>query len=167
MASHAHLAADDPALIDAAAAAMDAGGVAWTSLRADVFAVLAAGAQPMSAYDVTERVSARVGRRVQANSVYRILDLFVVNNLAKRVESRNAYVVNTHPACVHDCIFLVCEGCGDTRHLDDDRLAGALRARASAAGFLPLRPVLEVQGRCERCGDSATEKDNDDKRATF
>jgi Fur family transcriptional regulator, zinc uptake regulator len=109
----------------------------------------------MSAYEVTDRVSARSGRRVAANSVYRILDLFVAHNLAKRVESRNAYLVNTHPACVHDCIFLVCDRCGATRHLDDDALAGALRARAAAAGFQPKRPVLEVTGHCAACAGLA------------
>jgi Fur family zinc uptake transcriptional regulator len=37
---------------------------------------------------------------VAANSVYRILDLFVGANLARRVESANAYIANDHPiAC--------------------------------------------------------------------
>jgi Fur family zinc uptake transcriptional regulator len=39
------------------------------------------------------------GKRVAANSVYRILDLFVRTNLANRVESANAYLANTHPGC--------------------------------------------------------------------
>jgi Fe2+ or Zn2+ uptake regulation protein len=84
------------------------------------------------------------GRRVAANSVYRILDLFVGANLARRVESANAYVANDHPDCLHDCIFLICDSCGNTTHLDDDKLAGGVRAAASAAGFSPERPVIEV-----------------------
>ena len=65
--------------------------------------------KPASAYDIAEAVSKARGKRVAANSVYRILDLFVGTNLARRVESANAYVANAHPGCLHDCIFLICD----------------------------------------------------------
>jgi Fur family zinc uptake transcriptional regulator len=91
------------------------------------------------------------GRRVAANSVYRILDLFVGANLARRVESANAYVANQHPDCLHDCIFLICDACGQATHLDDDNLSGGVRAAAAKAGFAAKRPVIEVHGRCGTC----------------
>lgn len=139
------------ALRDAARDALVARGVQWTDLRASVFDALATGGQPVSAYDVADRLSAASGRRVAANSVYRILDLFVAHNLAKRVESRNAYVANSHPSCAHDCIFLVCEQCGRIDHVDDDTLASGMRARAERAGFAPSRAVLELLGVCTAC----------------
>jgi len=120
-------------------------------MRADVFAVLAAQAKPASAYDIAEGVSARRGKRVAANSVYRILDLFVRTNLARRVESANAYVANSHPGCRHDCIFLICDSCGQAVHLDDDRLTGALVSAAKGAGFADVRPVVELRGHCADC----------------
>lgn len=155
-AAHAHHAPGSADLEAAARQQLVAQDVAWTDLRAGVFAALAGMAGPASAYDVADMVSKASGRRVAANSVYRILDLFVAHNLAKRVESRNAYVVNTHPDCAHDCIFLVCEQCGRIEHLDDDRLAGQMRATARLAGFGPMRAVLEMVGRCRRCQDDAT-----------
>jgi Fur family transcriptional regulator, zinc uptake regulator len=155
-ATHAHSPAThwEPgsrALKEAARDALAEQGVQWTELRETVFDALAEGERPVSAYDVAERVSALTGRRIAANSVYRILDLFVAHNVAKRVESRNAYVVNRHPTCAHDCIFLVCEGCGRIDHLDDDRLADGMRERAAGAGFQPSRAVLELLGRCPTC----------------
>ncbi len=149
--AHTHLAAGTAALDDAARESLLDQGVAWTELRANVFSALSRAGGPVSAYEVADRVSASTKRRIAANSVYRILDLFVLHNLAKRVESRNAYVANTHPSCAHDCIFLVCEACGKIDHLDDDRLASAMRARALASGFQPSRPVLELLGRCHSC----------------
>ncbi|MGL6043387.1 MAG: Fur family transcriptional regulator [Sandaracinobacteroides sp.] len=139
------------ALKAAARTAIEARGVQWTGLRDTVFDALAADSRPVSAYDVADRVSKTVGRRIAANSIYRILDLFVEHNLAKRVESRNAYVANIHPSCAHDCIFLVCEACGRIDHLDDDSLADRMRARATATGFGPRRAVLELTGRCAAC----------------
>jgi Fur family zinc uptake transcriptional regulator len=139
------------ALVDAARTSLVAQGVQWTDLRAQVFEALARDGRPVSAYDVAERLSAEAGRRIAANSVYRILDLFVEHNLAKRVESRNAYVANTHPSCAHDCIFLVCESCGRIDHIDDDSLAKGMRSRAEGTGFTPRRPVLELVGLCQDC----------------
>ena len=120
-------------------------------MRADVFDALVAQERPASAYDIADSVSRRRDKRVAANSVYRILDLFVRTNLARRVESANAYVANSHPGCQHDCIFLICDSCGKAVHLDDDRLTGALVSAAHGAGFAQIRPVVELRGHCAEC----------------
>ncbi len=150
MAKHHHL--HNPAeLATAAQATLEKAGEQWTPMRATVFGSLAGFSKPASAYDIADAVSKAEGRRVAANSVYRILDLFVANNLAQRVESANAYVANSHPGCVHDCIFLVCDACGQTTHIDDDRVTRGVRDAAEATGFAPVRPVIEVRGRCTAC----------------
>ena len=151
MAAHVHHSHSGAGLTDAARSTMEKSGEQWTPMRAAVFDALAGFDKPASAYDIAEKVSTVQGRRVAANSVYRILDLFVGANLARRVESANAYIANDHPDCLHDCIFLICDSCGNTTHLDDDKLAGGVRAAASAAGFSPERPVIEVRGTCGEC----------------
>ena len=150
-AHHDHVNHAGHELVTAARDAMVAGGEQWTDMRAAVFESLASFDQPASAYDIADKVSATLGRRIAANSVYRILDLFVAKNVAMRVESRNAYLANAHPDCLHDCIFLVCDGCGATTHVDNDALAKSVRDTARAAGFEPERPVIEVRGRCADC----------------
>ena len=137
--------------MDAARATLEGAGEQWTEMRRSVFAALAGFENPASAYDIAEAVSKTRGKRVAPNSVYRILDIFVDKNLALRVESANAYVANAHPDCVHDCIFLVCDVCGDTSHIDDDPVSRAIRKVASASGFRPDRPVIEVRGTCVPC----------------
>lgn len=138
-------------LATAARATLEKSGEQWTSMRASVFDELAKFDKPASAYDIAEAVSKREGRRVAANSIYRILDLFVGANLVRRVESANAYITNAHPDCLHDCIFLVCDSCGQTTHLDNDVITGGVRSAAQAAGFSPVRPVIEVRGTCADC----------------
>ncbi len=151
MAVHQHKEPHGNALALAAQATLEQLGEQWTTMRARIFEALAGFDKPASAYDIAEAVSKIEGRRVAANSVYRILDLFVGANLARRVESANAYVANAHPGCLHDCIFLVCDNCGQTVHIDDDRLAQSVRSAARAAGFSPERPVIEVRGKCADC----------------
>ena len=152
--AHVHLLHEGSALAVAAQAALERAGEQWTSMRAAVYAALAGRDRPASAYDIAEAVSKSEGRRVAANSVYRILDLFVAANLARRVESVNGYVANAHPDCRHDCIFLLCESCGQATHIDDDRLTGGIRGAAEKSGFVATRPVIEVRGRCAECGDA-------------
>ncbi len=149
--SHHHHSHEGESLAQAAQETMERSGEQWTAMRAAIFEALASFDKPASAYDIADKVSKAQGRRVAANSVYRILDLFVGANLARRVESANAYIANDHPDCLHDCIFLICDSCGNTTHIDDDRLSGGVRAAAREAGFAPDRPVIEVRGRCGDC----------------
>ncbi len=148
---HAHTLHHGTLLAVAAQAALEASGEQWTDMRSRVFDALAGFDRPASAYDIAEAMSKLEGRRIAANSIYRILDLFVAANLARRVESANAYLANAHPDCIHDCIFMICDACGNTTHIDDDAVTGAVRAAAGATGFGVSRPVIEVRGTCSAC----------------
>mgnify|MGYP001302399260 CR=1 FL=1 len=148
---HHHHEPTGHSLIEEAAKALTDAGEQWTGMRAEVFEALSAQPRPASAYDIAEAVSNARGKRVAANSVYRILDLFVASNLARRIESANAYIANPHPGCRHDCIFLICDSCGRATHLDDDSLTGALVDAARKAGFADIRQVVELRGVCSDC----------------
>jgi len=151
MARHDHHLHEGDALKSAARDRLTQQGEQWTGMRAAVFDALAGFDKPASAYDVAEAVSKAEGRRIAANSVYRILDLFVGANLARRVESANAYIANQHPECLHDCIFLICDICGQAVHIDDDALSESIRKAATKAGFSAPRPMMEVRGKCSDC----------------
>lgn len=154
MTRHDHQLHQGESLKTAARERLTKQGEQWTEMRASVFDALASFDKPASAYDIAEAVSKAQGRRVAANSVYRILDLFVGANLARRVESANAYIANKHPECLHDCIFLICDSCGQAVHIDDDALSGGVRKAAANAGFSSARPVIEVRGTCGDCGNN-------------
>lgn len=149
---HRHADLHGQSLVKAAEAALTNAGQQWTPMRSKVLAALCELQRPSSAYEIADLISKSEGRRVPTNSVYRILDVFVETNLVRRVESTNAYVANSHPSCKHDCIFLICDFCGDVTHLDDDRVARSFRNAAKFKGFQPERPVIEMHGRCARCG---------------
>jgi Fur family zinc uptake transcriptional regulator len=153
MTRHDHQLHEGESLKAAARDTLTRQGEQWTGMREAIFEALASFEKPASAYDIAEQVSKAQGRRVAANSVYRILDLFVNANLARRVESANAYVANQHPGCLHDCIFLICDNCGQAVHIDDDSLTSGVRKAAKEAGFSAPRPVIEVRGTCGDCED--------------
>jgi len=123
MSGHAHHEHSGSGLAEAARAVLVEGGEQWTEMRADVFAALAAQERPASAYDIAESVSTLRGKRVAANSVYRILDLFVRTNLARRDAYRRR---QPDPQCSQgrrSCRFQRRSPCGrGARHLRGLRL---------------------------------------------
>lgn len=149
--AHRHIEANGESLAAEARLVMQDAGEAWTDMRAQIFDAVAEIGKPASAYEIADIVSKNRGKRVAPNSVYRILDLFVSKNLVRRVESANAFVANSHPGCFHDCIFLICDTCGNAVHIDNDRLSRDVRAAAEATGFSAERPVIEVRGKCADC----------------
>ncbi|MXO86058.1 transcriptional repressor [Altererythrobacter aurantiacus] len=151
MNAHSHEEHTGTDLVAAARGSLIEAGEQWTGMRQSVFEELARTERPASAYDIADNLSKSRGKRVAPNSVYRILDLFVRTNLANRIESANAYLVNTHPGCRHDCIFLICDECGAASHFDDDKLTNALRDSGRAEGFSDVRPVVELRGICSDC----------------
>jgi len=148
---HSHHEHSGKALVDQARIALTEAGEQWTGMRAAVFEELARHDRPASAYDIADNLSAARGSRVAPNSVYRILDLFVRTNLANRIESANAYLVNSHPGCHHDCIFLICDDCGAASHVDNDEITARLHEVGKKAGFTHVRPVVELRGLCADC----------------
>ena len=155
MGSHDHHLHEGESLRDAAARRMRESGEQWTDMRAAVFEALASFDKPASAYDIAEAVSKARSKRVAANSVYRILDLFVGSNHARRVESANAYVANAHPDCLHDCIFLICDTCGQATHLDDDKLSGGVRDAAANASIRAVPRIAPSPSSSSRRGGAS------------
>ena len=151
MHDHSHHEHSGKSLVSAAEEALTDAGEQWTGMRQAVFEELARHQSPASAYDIADNLSQTRGKRVAPNSVYRILDLFVANNLAMRVESANAYLANTHPGCEHDCIFLVCDECGEATHVDNDEVSKLVRGVAEKHKFQTRRPIIEIRGLCSAC----------------
>lgn len=131
--------------------ALIASGEQWTDMREAVFLQLAGHSGPTSAYQIADDLSQARGKRVAPNSVYRILDLFVANNLAVKIESANAFLANAHPGEEHDCVFLVCDECGGASHIDSHEVGQSLRDIATSQKFRAQRPVLEIRGTCNDC----------------
>ena len=151
MPGHSHQLHQGASLRDAAARRIVERGEQWTDMRASVFDALANFDRPASAYDIAEAVSKSRGKRVAANSVYRILDLFVGTNLARRVESANAYIANQHPGCLHDCIFLICDTCGQVSAFEDSDLERAIERLANRVDYAIDAHDVTLRGECPAC----------------
>jgi Fur family zinc uptake transcriptional regulator len=128
-------------------------GLRFTEQRRHVLQALLESHVPASAYDVIDRLAEHGEARLAPVSVYRALEFLTANNLAHRIESKNAFV-----ACDRgdDCepgatLFLICDNCGAAAEASSDTLGSLVTAETKKREFMPRLRVLEVRGLCARC----------------
>lgn len=130
-------------------------GARLTEIRRNVLGALAADHAPAGAYEVIERLAANGGKPLAPVTVYRALDFLLAQGLAHRIESRNAYVAcsreHGHADGVEPVVILICEHCGSVGEAAAGVFAEALETLASASGFRPRAPVIEISGECGHC----------------
>ncbi|WP_372622020.1 transcriptional repressor [Falsiroseomonas sp.] len=144
--------------VDRAEAACVARGVQFTELRRQVLRLVLESPQPIGAYALLDRLRAdRPG--AAPPTIYRALDFLQEQGLVHRVERLNAFVGCAGPEAHHSCghghdhphQFLICGRCGATAEICDERVAEAVAEAARAAGFVPSRTTVEVEGLCVAC----------------
>jgi Fur family zinc uptake transcriptional regulator len=129
-------------------------GSELTPLRLRVLRALYDARQPVGAYDLSARVGEEAcGRRIAANSIYRVLLLLTELGLVRRVESRHAYVIARDGDHGSD-VFFLCDGCGVATAVDQPQFAALLTSQANSLGFHPHHQVVEVAGQCRTCTES-------------
>ena len=107
----------------------------------------------MTAYELLERLDA-AGLGSAPPVVYRALDFLVTNGFVHRIERLGAFAACSHAGHPHGAGFLVCRGC---RRVAETALRPprGLAADAVAAGFRIERVVVEAEGLCARCRETA------------
>jgi len=129
-------------------------GVRLTDIRRHVFELVWQSHNPVGAYDVLERLSAK-SRKAQPPTVYRALEFLLAQGLIHRIESLNAYIGCTVPDIDHAGQFLICRDCGMAAELIDSRIDAAIGKGAQAVGFCIEHPTVELEGVCARCRKTA------------
>ena len=121
-----------------------------TPVRRRVLEMLLESHRAMGAYDVLARLKEEeLG--YQAPIAYRALDFLVRHGFAHRVEKLNAYVACARPDCV-DPAFLICRSCAA---VSESEVPGGLVGVGRAEGFAVETAVLEAEGLCPRCRETA------------
>lgn len=105
--------------------------------------------QAIGVYALAKRMEARLGRRVSANSVYRILAALEGSDEALRIETAKAWICARGDA--GPALRLVCSRCTSILSLAAPEITGGLSRLAARAAYRPTRLVLEVIGLCDRC----------------
>jgi Fur family zinc uptake transcriptional regulator len=127
--------------------------VRLTPTRRAAYQVMLEHGTPISAYELLDRLQARLARRLAPPTVYRALDFLLGEGFVHRIESRNAYVPCDHPGDHHESVYFICSVCGASQEGNGGRVRSQLTDQAERLGFVADRQVIEVHGRCRACVD--------------
>ena len=132
MGRHDHQLHEGEVAEERGARAADRAGRAMDDMRAAVFEALASFDKPASAYDIAERSRRR--RAAASPPTASIASSTCSSAPISPAGSRAPTPMSPtqHPDCLHDCIFLICDNCGQAVHIDDDSLTSGVRAAARA-----------------------------------
>jgi len=125
-------------------------GVTLTDQRRKVLRLLCESNQPLTAYELLERMK-RGSKTPAPTVVYRALDFLWEQGLVHKIQSLHAWVGCSHPEHPHSSQFLICEDCGEVAELEDPQLSQSLEDTSAAAGFQTTRPIVELFGTCAQC----------------
>lgn len=125
----------------------------FTFMRRAVFETLCDADQPLSAYQIMDRLSRSLDKYLGPPTIYRALEFLLKHKLIARLESRNAFMPHIDPSRDGAGVFFICEQCGTTAELADSAVVRLLRKDADTLGFEIGRQVVELQGTCAHCRD--------------
>lgn len=123
-----------------------------------VLNTLSGAANPLSAYDILDRLRSD-GFRAPLQ-VYRALDKLVEYGLVHRLESINAFVAcadpHDHEAHAHGVTaFAICDSCGSVTEFHDHTIENRLQQWQTAQHFRPEKTTIEIRGACNKCSSVA------------
>ncbi len=129
-------------------------GLRLTPARACVLDALLEAHRAMSAYELLDRLR-EAGLGSQPPVAYRALDFLVENGFAHRIERLSAFVACTHAGASHAAAFLICRVCRTVAEASLPQLEAGLEDCAAGQGFAVERAVIEAEGLCAGCRESA------------
>lgn len=130
-------------------------GLRLTPTRRRVLELVLEADGPVKAYDLLDQLKDRQPGAAPP-TIYRALDFLLDNHFIHRLETLNAFVSCFHPHEQHQGQFLICESCQQVTEIHDHSLDDQLREAADRHHFHASRQVLEIYGRCDRCGEDAS-----------
>jgi Fur family transcriptional regulator, zinc uptake regulator len=113
-----------------------------------VLGALKASGQPLSAYDILERV--RKSGIKAPMQVYRSLGRLSAIGFVHRIAALNAFVACQEDQHGHKPGFVICRDCGMVKEFEDGRL-GDIAVHAAGDKFSIEAVSVEVLGHCGDC----------------
>lgn len=118
-----------------------------TPLRQQVLEILFNEDSPLTAYHLLSLL--QQDNKIQAMSVYRVLEFFQQHNIIHRIESLNAYKLCCHLDKPHVSQWLICDECGSAEECTVPNKIK--RELIQSHDFKTKSTAIELHGVCKLC----------------
>lgn len=124
--------------------------IKFTPLRREILKLIWESHVPIKAYDIIHKLKKELNS-IKPITVYRILDVFLENNLIHKIESQNSFVGCGHPGEKHYCFFIICIICKKVEEGCTDLELAAMHKNMIKKEFKISSINLEIHGVCKDC----------------
>lgn len=131
-------------------------GLRFTPVRRKVLEILLEEHKAIGAYDILSALRT-AGYGSQPPVAYRALEFLTENGFAHKVESLNAFVACAHSDEIHTPAFMICRVCDAVAEAQSPPQRSGFGKEADAMGFQIEKTVVEAQGICPACAETALE----------
>ena len=138
--------------VQSAIRVLRAKGYKVTQPRKQVVKVLAEAQKPVSPYEIQKALQQK-GEHLNHVTIYRILDLFCLLNLAHKIMLLGGFVKCTLGEKEGCHRFMVCRQCGALQEFADKALCDEENEIAQDLGFHAEQHFSEFSGVCSNCHD--------------
>lgn len=121
-----------------------------TPLRKALLSKLYENPKPLTAYDVL-RLMREQYPKMEAMSVYRILNFLETHQLVHRLNSCQAYAACSMPEHEHHAQLVVCEKCHHSEEIAVRSLKESIDSALKEHSFCFSTKSIEIFGICQRC----------------
>ena len=132
-------------------------GTKLTPKRKRILSILAESGVATSAYELIDLYSKAFGEKMQAMSMYRILDFLESEQLIHKLQLANKYITCTHISCDHGhelAQFLICNQCNTVREVPiQSSVVESIRQNVENADFALLNSQIELNCLCPACAN--------------
>lgn len=125
-------------------------GLAFTELRRQVYALIAAEHTPLGAYELLDRLKQERGNAAPV-TVYRALDFLLDAGLIHRIDALHAYTACEADSPDHGGMLLVCNRCKTITEFENHKLEREIARTALDHEFHTAHDLIEIRGLCGQC----------------
>lgn len=128
----------------------EAKGEKLTALRRSIFEILVTSPKPLKAYDIVEKLRI-FGKKTQATTVYRILDVLTSIGLVHKIEAFNAYIPCTSQHEDNPALLFICSQCLKTAEVEDSEFYNSIKDRLCECDMNLSNNCIEIRCTCKDC----------------
>lgn len=124
-----------------------------TPLRRDILSILSTAKNPLSAYDVLEKLK-KIRKGAEPPTVYRVLDFLEEAKMVHRIQSQKTYVCcsqRAYPGIQHETVLLFCRKCKKSFEYEGKEISRSIKQFAAQNKFIIDDTLIEIKGTCHRC----------------
>lgn len=129
--------------------AVSSAGKMLTSQRLAIYRALETAKDPLTAYELKDRVNHLSNESFNISTIYRVLDFWIELGLIHKIDSSNTFIVCNDEHRNHVHVLQRCTQCQSVK--ESCEISSLIKMPDSESFHVDIHQVIEIQGQCGEC----------------